>query len=1145
MGKIKTGIALLFLMLIIQVISANPVDLKFSHLNKAEGLSNQTVNSILKDSRGFMWFGTYDGLNLYDGYNIRVFRKILNDSTSLSNNIVNHVFEDSKGRIWLGTMGGGLNLYNPENNSFRSWVYDPDEPKSISSDNVFCVVEDNDGFLWIGTGSGINKFIEKDNAFERYGTDAFNPNSLPHDYVTDLVFDNTSRLWIATYGGGVSILNIYTGQFTNIKKGPGGTNDNEIWDLHIDHKQQVWIGTANGGLNYYNPKTKEFKVYTDLPKQFNYLKNTNVVSINEDNENNIWFATDRGGLYQFYEGEIIAHMHDPTRKESMSSNALTRIYFDEHNVLWVGTYDQGINKANLDQIKFQHIRNDFVNPNSLSDNNVNAIYQDNIGDIYIGTEKGLNITDENFENFKLYLAEGKENNHPNDNVCLTIIKPHNDELWFGGYTGGINILDLPTQKFRYFIKNDEESLSLSSNFIRCLYQDSRGTIWAGTVRGGMCKYLPQKKGFKNYPYQWEDSTYLNSTNVMDIIDDGKFLYIATYGGGLNILDLDTEKVSYFTYNEKDSLTISDNLAITLHFDSKGSLWIGTINGLNRFDLKKKKFIRYYQHHGLPNNSIMGILEDDAANLWISTIDGLSKMNIETGSFENYFKENGLQDNSFIYNSCAKLKNGRLAFGGVNGLSVFYPSQINSHLNIPKVYFTGLKVFNKEVSVSHGDNAILKESIFTADNIHLTHKHALFSIEFSTLTYYSARQIHFEYRLSENEKWIHLGSRNHISFHNLNPGVYNLTVRAKSNDGKIYGKPSSIRLEIKPPFYKNWVTYVLLGFFLGLLGMSYYLYRIRSIKTQGKKLEKMVFEKTMELQEANGLLQDHQAELEMQNEEISSQRDLAENQRKRIEKQHKELELHRNHLEQLIVERTRDLIEAKEKAEESDRLKSSFLANMSHEIRTPMNAILGFIQLLDDDDNLPSEREMYKELINQSGEKLLALITDLIDLAKIESNQLTITKSQFNLNGLLKNLYLLFVNHQKTHANKVVLTLSQSNLSDEFIITTDNNRLNQILTNLIDNAIKFTENGGVSFGYTYTPTHVKLFVQDEGIGIPEKDFKNIFNRFRKIEENKQKLYRGTGLGLAICKELTALLDGEILVSSELGKGTRFSVILPRE
>lgn len=1120
-------------------------DIKFTHLSTENGLSNNTVNAILKDSRGFMWFATNNGLNLFDGYHLKTYYNVKEDTTSLSNNIVNCIFEDNNGRIWVGTSGGGACLFDYRTQKFKSYNFDADNENSINSNTVFAIAEGPKGNLWFGTSQGVAVLNKTSNKFKRYISDEQSSNNLVFDYVTDITFDNNDNLWIATYGGGISVLNIETDIFTNLNKENNLLNDNEVWDVFIDSNNKVWIGTANGGINVYDPLTKATKIYNNFPKEKLDLVNTNVVHIIEDIFGKIWFSTDRGGLYRIdSEEKIIPYMHDPTQKESLNSNALTRVYCDEEGVLWVGTYDKGLNKANLNQIEFRHIRNEFFNKNSLSNDNVNAILEDSKGNIWIGTENGLNRTDLDFKSFTHYFSKINSNTQPADNVSLTIMEHKNGEIWIGGYSGGISVLNPRTNTFRYYKNSGKDAASLSCNFIRSIYQDKEGTVWIGTVRNGLEKYLQATNNFQHFPYAWENNVFLNSTNVMDLTVAHGCLYIATYGGGLNIMDLASETFSYYTSIIDDKTSLSDNQAITLFIDSDSSLWVGTNSGLNLFDEKNKTFTHFYQKDGLAGNSIMGILEDNQGFLWISTTDGISKFNKKTKEFINFYKDDGLQDDFFIYNSCTKLSNGHLAFGGVNGLTVFNPKKVKSTRKTPPVIFTDLKLYGKTIipGADSSGRVLLKDDISKTSEIVLNYNDQLFTIEFSTLTYYSSKQINFIYRLNKDKEWNELGDKNHITFHSLEPGEYQLEIRTSSHDRKSLGEVNSMRIIITPPFWATmWFRFSIITLVI-LIVFGYFNRRIKNIKKQRKLLEQRVNEKTIELSNANDELQSQKLELEMQNEEISAQRDFTIKQKEEIETQNKELELHRNHLEQLVTERTKELITAKDKAEEADRLKSAFLANMSHEIRTPMNAILGFIELLDEPGLSTDKRTEFKNHISFSGRKLMTLINDLIDISKIEAKQLSISHQKIKLYdslNTLKNIY----QQKALEKNKDIKLLLNVPVEKNLSITSDPVRLSQIFTNLLDNALKFTENGCITLGYKPYNENMLFYVKDTGIGISEQDIKYIFDRFRKIAPIDKKLYPGTGLGLAICKELINLLGGKIWVESEKSKGSDFFFTLP--
>lgn len=1118
----------------------------FSHLTIDNGLTQNTVSAICKDHHGFIWLGTYSGLNRYDGYKISTFQNNIDDSTSLSNNRILKIFEDSKGRLWIGTDGGGLNLYNEEDKSFIHFKYNEHDSTTISSNTITDIFENKEGYLWIATQYGLNAYQDSSGNFKRFLSDS-GENSIPSNFITSIHANSNDHLWISTHGGGICRFDYNTQQFKtyNTSTSPA-LSDNNVWVVYEDSNQLLWIGMENGALNVFHQNIRVLKRYgTDkeiIKTQGENLVRKIIPGLGDD----FWIASDGGGLYQLNHkiNFFRSYQHNVAIPGSVGNNAIATLYKGSDDILWIGTVDAGVDRIDLHQKPFYRIQYGFNDDHSISHNNVNAVIEDKEGKLWLGTEFGLNVSDNKMQNFRHFVEKYNDNTTLNNSAVLSLLETKDGEIWVGTYLGGVNIFNKNTKKFRYLTTESPGDVSLNSNFIRTLFQDAEGLIWIGTINGGLSQYNPKNGEMHHFYNPNLVPGGLMGNNVMKIIEDKRHhIYIATYGGGLNVYNKTTQTFTVFKHLDNDYLSISNDQVTTLAFDTDSSLWVGTANGLNCFNMGSGKFTRYYTKNGLPANLIMSILEDGDKHLWISTINGLARMNLKSKEINIYNKSDGLSSNEFNYNAAFCSKSGMMFFGGKNGLNYFNPEKIHAYTREPKIKFTDLYVFNKIVGVNDTilDQVILTQPIYETKSIKLSYRVSLFTLYFSAFQYIGTDQVSYAYRLSPlDTSWINNGSRNFISFHNLPYGKHILEVKATNSNGNWSDQTKSIQIIIQPPLWKTLGFKIILVLIITLIAYLIIQLRIRNIQHKKRELEKLVLEKTADLNDINVILEEKQAELEMQHEEILAQRDLATEQNDQIKRQNLELKVHRENLERLVSERTTELELAKNKAEKADQLKTAFLANMSHEIRTPMNAILGFIEIIDDPGYSSTERKHFKKLIINSGQTLLNLINDIIDIAKIESGQIDVYPENIELNIIFKELHTLY--QKKIGERKPQLKIYLDHL-EEIRITTDGLRVNQILINLLDNALKFTEEGFLRFGYQAKDNKILCFVKDTGIGIAEDEVLYVFDRFNKVENSKTRVYRGAGLGLAISKNLVQLLGGEIWVESQIGMGSTFYFTLP--
>jgi len=961
--------------------------------------------------------------------------------------------------------------------------------ESIASNLINCIYIDKKENVWFGTDKGISILDKNKNTFENI---LLNETSITPitKHVIDIIENKQDNNFLFITGSDLWQYNYQTTEFKKIILSINNQQDNcplFFHDLFLDKNNEIWISTSCGIIKY-NSLTKNTLLLKKDISNANSLSHNVGSTIFEDQYNNIWIGTYGGGVNYF--NNTATPFKNIDTKDQLGNIDVFSVIKTKDNKIWSGSRDfiqefDAVNKTS----------NIYYSPKNNIDQGIfiNSLYEDRSGILWVGTDNGV-YTFNRHNNQFTYIKNPEVPNYVR-NQMWHISEDHKGDVYFcsriglGKYNKDKNIIT--------YFKADSNTYSLPNFDVRYFYEDNKKNIWIGAY-GGIFNYNPLTDEITKYHIKSDP-----------------------YGG--------FEKNIIFCIHEcKD--------------EAGKYLWLGTINGLIHLDIEKDSSIYFTEKNGLCNSVIFRIEEDDSGNLWISTSNGLSKYDRKTKKFRNFDKNNGLVTSNFRHGASFKDNEGNIYLGSTNGILHFHPDSIKPNTQIADIIITKFQLFDKDVPINKKiDNSIiLEKNISQISEIHLSYKQNIFSFEFASIDFQPINSKNYLYKLQGlNEDWINIGSRNFISFNGVPPGDYTLMIKCVNSDGYWNSNPTILNIKIKPPFWDTvWFKAASFCFFILLIFIIYRI-RVRNIRENNIRLEKLVKKRTKDLYELNTQLEEHQTDLEIQKEEITAQRDA-------IERQNIELEKHRNKLDQLVIERTTELEAAKLKAEESDRLKSSFLANMSHEIRTPMNAIIGFSNLLNDQELSYESREELITHIEYNSNTLLHLIDDIIDIAKIEANQLEINRNDCFINTMLQELREIFINKNKFILRKdVEFILNQENSDKDFSVITDKIRLQQVLTNLIDNALKFTDKGFIAFGYFIDNEFIKFFVKDTGIGMSQEEQEIIFKRFTKLEDDRKKLYRGAGLGLAISKNIVHLLGGEIWVESEKNKGSSFFFTIPFE
>jgi len=817
---------------------------EFEHFAGEEGLSGSAVRCILQDSKGFIWFGTNDGLSKYDGYSLTVYEHDPENPNSLSHNYVRAIHKDRSGVLWIGTHGGGLDQFDRENEQFIHYQHNPEDPHSLASNRVRSVHEDQFGMLWIGMdGGGLDRFDRENGSFIHYQHDPDDPHSLSNNHVRSIHEDRSGVLWIGTHGGGLDRFDRENEQFIHYQHDPDdphSLSNNRVWSIYEDRSGVLWIGTWDG-LDAFERQEERFIHHRYDPADPRSLSSNRVWSIYEDRAGVLWIGTWGGGLDTFdrEKGRFFHHQHDAANAHSLSHDTVWSVYEDRSGVLWVGT-GGGLDKVEREKKQFTHYQSVSNDPQSLSHNRVWSIFEDRSGALWVGTSGGLDKIDRSTNNFAHYYYNPIDPQVLSHNNVWSIYEDRSGILWIGTWSG-LDRFDREKERFIHHQNDPNDPHSLSNNRVWSIHEDQSGVLWIGTGGGGLDEFDRSTEHFVSYQHDPNDPTSLSHNNVRIVYEDRSgTLWIGT-DGGLDRLDRASKRFFHYRNDANDPHSLSHNNIWSVYEDRAGALWIGTNGGgLDKLDRETETFIHYTERNGLPNDVVYGILEDDQGYLWLSTNNGLSKFDPRTETFRNYDVSDGLQSSEFSPYAYHRSKSGELFFGGINGLNAFYPDNVRDNPYIPPVVLTSLTQAGEDVDLGKAVESVREVTFHWPKNS--------FEFEFAALSYTQSERNQYAYRLEGFEKdWHYLGTRRFGGYTNLPGNRYTLRVIGSNNDGVWNREGLSIRVTIVPPFWATWWFRGLVA--LALIGSAVggYRLRVRSIEAQSRELETLVEQRTYEIE----------------------------------------------------------------------------------------------------------------------------------------------------------------------------------------------------------------------------------------------------------------------------------------------------------
>jgi ligand-binding sensor domain-containing protein/signal transduction histidine kinase len=1137
------------------ILPVASLSVRFQHLTIEDGLPQNSINTILQDSMGFLWLGTEEGLVRYDGYSLKIFKHESNNTNSLSNDFVLAITEDRQGTLWVGT-GGGLNRFNPTTEKFSHYRHIANDSNSLSDDSVRTITEDRQGILWLGTGGGLNRFNPATEKFSHYRHIVNDPNSLSDDSVRSITEDRQGTLWVGT-DSGLHRFNPTTDQFSHyrhIANDPNSLSDDSVRAITEDRQGTLWVGTNGGGLNRFNPTTEQFSHYRHIDNDPTSLSNDSVRAITEDQHGTLWVGIRDGGLNRFNPTtEQFSHYrHIANDPKSLSDDTVVAITEDRQGILWVGTNGGGLNRFNPTTEQFSHYRHIGNDPNSLSHDSVRAMTEDRQGMLWVGTGGGLNRFNPTTEQFSHYRHIDNDPNSLSNDVVYAVTEDRQGILWVGTNGGGLSRFDPITEQFRHYRHIANDSNSLSNNTVRVITEDRQGILWVGTGGGGLNRFNPTTELFSHYRHIANDSNSLSHDTVVAITEDRKgILWVGTRGGGLNRYNPTTEQFSHYRHIASDTNSLSHDTVMAISEDRQGALWVGTYGGgLNRFNSKTEQFTRYSTKNGLPNNVIYRIEEDNQGNIWLSTNQGLSRMEPISEIFKNYDVGDGLQSNEF--NALASFKNnkGELFFGGISGFNRFHPENITDDTLPPIVVITEMLLLNQSVLImpkgsqeaansehdknNQNNSFSLPMAIHQTKAITLSYKDNIIAFEFAALHFSNPKKNQFAYQLVGWDKdWVATDYKNRrATYTNLPDGDYTFRVKASNGHNYWNEQGASLKISVLPPPWKTWWAYTLYSFFLLSLIFAFIRHQRKKVffeRDLNAKLEGKVIERTAELESQKN-------EVELKNSEVEAQR-------------------------QTLEEKNKEILATQKQLIQSSKMASigTMTAGVAHEINNPTNFAHAAVYMMNDEiseiksflkqlaggdeaapEVLQSFDDKFTKLIeltktaSEGTTRIKTIVEDLRTFARLDDAKQEIVQ----LSDLLKSTIHLV----QTQYDSIVIKIQ---LDYEPLFTCFPSKINQVFMNIIVNACQAIESkklvektleGKVTIKTTQNNNQLVITFEDNGGGMNEDTVQRIFDPFFTTKN----VGSGTGLGMAISFGIIEEHSGRIEVESSVNEGTRIII-----
>ncbi len=1067
--RFSVSYILIIFFIIFSIFASDFEELEFEHLTQKQGLSDDRLFSILKDNKGFMWFGTQNGLNRYDGYNFVEYKYDQTDSNSISGNTIYSIlFKDSKEYLWIGTFENGLNKFDRYTKTFTRYSHNPNDEKSIGHNHVFVIYEDKQGILWIGTwGGGLNKFDRKTEKFTRFKQSVDDPNN-KIDMIMQIYEDKSGMFWIGTQKG-LYLFDRNQKIFTNFdfpETIPTYFNTLSFNSIIEDSNGMMWFGTDRGLFKFDRKRNlvKHYKNESGNSKSLNSNFITTIVENKIDDDHALWITTLRGGgLNKFYidDESVNRYSNDSKKNHSISTGWHFHVFQDDvQKLLWIGGTHDGVNLLINRETGIQHhIPNPAFDPVN-DENYVLSFYKDKTDTLWVGARKGLFQYDPDMNITAHYKHETNNPNSIGYNGPLKIIEDKSGLLWLGTSHEGLNKFNRQSKEFFRLKHDPENDNSISHNYVWEIFEDRFGMLWIGNRRdrGGLNMFDRKKNEIKQF---YNDPSNSNSLahNWITAIHEDRFgsLWIATQGEGISRLKPENrEKMEFINYKHitTDNSTLSNNIVFDIFEDSEelgGNLWFGTAEGLNIFNWENETFSSYSRKDGLLSDYIHGFVRDKKGVFWLNTSRGMVRFNpgeLPNQKYKLYSLNDEIPLSRLNKRGCYIDRNGKIYFGGEGGFISFYPDSMKYNTHIPPILITDFKVHNNRFQ--------LDSCITTKKSIYLIHKENFFSFEFAALDYVNSEKNKYAYYLEGiDDNWIYCGNTRYANYSSIAPGEYIFHVKGSNNDGIWNEKGTSLKIIITPPWWKTNYAYAFyfLIIFSGLYSWKNYERKKQRLKAQfqiEKEREKAKFKET-ELRAVAAELQakaaDHQARA------LAAQTEV-----------------------------------------EKEQMRSRIASDLHDEIGSNLSSIALISQTLQKKLNSALKEKKHLQNIHHIARMTADSMRDIIWFINPENDDLSrlIIKMRESTNLMLGEINFTFNSNDTEFSFEPDLNFKRN--------------LFLIFKEILQNIIKHSQAKRVDVNISQSEKHFILHVKDDGIGFDTpkntdgNGLKNIKNRARQIDCN---------------------------------------------
>ncbi len=1063
--------------------------LDFDNLSIDDGFTSSKANTIIQDSKGFIWIGTWNGLNRYDGYECVIFGPSYHDTTSISNREVLALLEDHAGNIWIGTTSG-LNCLNPRTRELKRYEF---------QNRIISLFEDKNNTIWIGTWNGglykLNPFTGEQ---EHY---------FPFDIISDIFEDSRNILWVATYNGLLNFDRTTSGyvRYLADQDNPGRTISHSIITQIVESRDgKLWVGTWDGGLNrievHPNKDSLRFEHFRSGERSGS-LSSDAVYRLYYDDNNNLWAGTWDAGLNLLdpaeqtkTPGEAYFHTYksDPTDPYSISGNNITALYVDRSSVLWVGS--SKIDRTNILKTGFTRFKTTRIENGIIRESSIRSLARQ--GDLlWAGTTNEIKLFSCKNGLCTLIRDIGRityrlgSNSYISNSVMSIMSNQYG--LWAGTEDAGLIFFPgrsaIKDEDPGFIFFNNATEPALPGNKVCNIVNSEKypGVIWIGTMQNGFAKlnYYSGKSTVEILPVG-SDNHSISDLNIRSVLEDRDGMVWIGTQKGLNCYNPGDSTVTRFFYSLTDTTSINDNVINVIYEDISGNLWIGTNSGLNKKQVLNRPdgteeicFKGYPDVENIDNEIITNILEDDSQHLWIGLYRGMIKFSIVSETITKEFFTREYQNVIIERNSAIRDAQGMFFFGGGNGFISFFPDSLLKQSIPPRICITDLLISNESIENLDPDDRNNKSlyALPYSESIKLTSRDKVLTFVFSAMDFKAPKKNEYAYFLEGfDNSWNEVGSRNSATYTNIPPGDYVFKVNAANSDGIWSEEPGSIRLSIAPPWWKTTVAYIIYA--LVLVGLLYFFNQFTLIRVREKgriAIEHVQYEKEHELNE----------------------------------------------------------------------LKSHFFTNITHEFRTPLTLILGPVEELLKIKELPRYAARQVELIQRNAQRLLRLVNQLMELRTVERGKMEIHPQLCDVAVILNDIYDSF----KTMADSKSIEFYLKLRNPEISALLDIEKFEKVMFNLVANAFKYSEEGGTITIRAGIETNdgsgglLMLEVEDTGIGIAAEHMESVFERF--FQAHTKHTQSTGGIGLYLSRAFIELHGGEIKLESEPGKGSCFKVIIP--